>query len=151
MFQTNKQFREMVPYALWWIVGQDIVYIFSSNNLFNSKVFIPFNLLILFLQKFNPTEMIRKVGKIYVGTVYNSKTTQIFALKDYVVIILQTNRISKYLLMQKKIHFLWKTCAFENVCFPHIQCDSHALFFIMANVETMVIGNREKKRIAKVE
>lgn len=89
----------MVPYALWWIVGQDIVYIFSSNNFFNSKVFIPFNLLILFLQKFNPTEMIRKVGKIYVGTVYNSKTTQIFALKDYVVIILQTNRISKYLLM----------------------------------------------------
>ena len=95
MFQTNKEFREMVPYALWWIVGQDTAYIFSSNNMtsdtfffFNSKVFIPFNLLIFFLQ-LNPREMIRKVGKIYVGTVYDSKTTQIFALKDYVVIMLQ--------------------------------------------------------------
>lgn len=55
--------------------------------------------------------MIRKVGKIYVGTVYNSKTTQIFALKDYVVIILQTNRISKYLLMlEKNPYFV------ENLC-----------------------------------
>ena len=88
-------------------MGQDTAYIFSSNNMtsdtffFNSKVFIPFNLLIFFLQ-LNPTEMIRKVGKIYVGTVYDSKTTQIFALKDYVVIILQTNRILKYLLILEK-------------------------------------------------
>lgn len=55
--------------------------------------------------------MIRKVGKIYVGTVHNSKTTQIFALKDYVVIILQTNRISKYLLMLEKIPYF-----VENLC-----------------------------------
>lgn len=117
MFQTNKEFREMVPYALWWIVEQDIVYIFSSNNMtrdtiyFNSKVFIPFNLLILLLQKFNPTEIIRKVDKIYVGTVYNPKTTQIFALTDYVVIILQTNRILKYLLiLEKNPYFV------ENLC-----------------------------------
>ena len=73
----------------------------SDTFFFNSKVFIPFNLLIFFLQ-LNPTEMIRKVGKIYVGTVYDSKTTQIFALKDYVVIILQTNRILKYLLILEK-------------------------------------------------
>ena len=73
----------------------------SDTFFFNSEVFIPFNLLIFFLQ-LNPTEMIRKVGKIYVGTVYDSKTTQIFALKDYVVIILQTNRILKYLLILEK-------------------------------------------------
>ena len=56
--------------------------------------------------------MIRKVGKIYVGTAYNPKTTQIFALKDYVVIILHTNRILKYLLiLEKNPYFV------ENLCF----------------------------------
>lgn len=73
--------------------------------------------------------MIRKVGKIYVGTVYNSKTTQIFALKDYVVIILQTNRISKYLLMlEKNPYFVENLCLWKCMLSTHLMWLSCTVF-----------------------